>query len=136
MQYTRSSDAVEDRVEDAVDADRAGPWWAVRGARTVRILCLSAVLGSGLGSLAGLSGCEPLIRINPETGKHEDQRGRPLCERVVDRMIRCSTDPAFRDHLRRNRKRAVKSCEKHGTADAKRCVEVHSCDYFVRCLRE
>ncbi len=80
--------------------------------------------------------CRPLININAETGRKASDKGKPLCERVISRMIRCSTDPSFRGRLERNRAKAVKACEREGREDAKRCDKKYSCNAFVRCLQD
>lgn len=103
-----------------------------RRRRLLHAIALRLIL---LGVLSGL-GCSPLIQINPETGQRPGDRQRPLCERVVERMIRCSTDSAFRERLRHSRDRAVAACRREGLADAKRCDAAKTCDAFVRCLSQ
>lgn len=92
-----------------------------------------AALAAALG-LGSQMGCRPLITINPDTGQRAGDEERPLCQRVVSRMIRCSTDRDYRDHLRQNRDRAVSACETHGRKDAERCDKEETCESFSRCL--
>ena len=89
-----------------------------------------------LGIAAALGSCQPLITINPETGRRKADEGKPLCERVVSRMMRCSSEAEFRERLTRERDRAVKACETAGREDAERCEKQETCEGFVRCLRE
>lgn len=81
-------------------------------------------------------GCRPLFRISAYSGRTKVQRGMGLCERTVDRMIRCTTDPGFKGRLMRNRKRAAASCKSAGEKDARRCDKYDTCDAFLRCLAE
>jgi hypothetical protein len=81
-------------------------------------------------------GCRPLININAPTGRTRAQRQMSLCERTVDRMVRCTEDPAYKGRLMRNRQRAVSSCRMAGKGDARRCDKYDTCDGFLRCLAE
>ena len=80
--------------------------------------------------------CRPLFEINADTGRKNDDETLPLCERVVSRMIRCSSDPEFRERIEGDRSRAVRACQGPGRKDAERCDAKETCDAFVRCLRE
>lgn len=95
--------------------------------RTLLIVCALVLAGAA---------CRPLIRINAYTGRTRAQRHMGLCERTVDRMIRCTTDPTFKGRLMRNRRRAAASCRSAGEKDARRCDKLDTCDDFLRCLAE
>lgn len=82
------------------------------------------------------AGCRPLLNINAPTGRTRAQRHMEVCDRVVDRMIRCSEDPTFKGRLLRNRKRAGASCRSAGGKDARRCDKLDTCDAFLRCLAQ
>jgi hypothetical protein len=79
-------------------------------------------------------GCRPLLSFNDFSGRTRAQRHMSLCERTVDRMIRCTEDPAFKGRLMRNRERAAESCKSAGEKDARRCDKLDTCDAFLRCL--
>lgn len=82
------------------------------------------------------AGCRPLININASTGRTKAQLQMEVCDRVVDRMIRCSENPSFKGRLMRNRKRAGESCRAAGGKDARRCDKLDTCDSFLRCLAQ
>ncbi len=81
-------------------------------------------------------GCRPLFSLNDYSGRTPAQRHMGLCQRTVDRMIRCTTDPGFKGRLMRNRKRAAASCKSAGEKDARRCDKLDTCDAFLRCIAE
>ena len=95
--------------------------------RTLLIIC-----GLALASI----GCRPLIGFNAYSGKTKAQRHMELCQRTVDRMIRCTSDASFKGRLMRNRERAAASCKSAGQKDARRCYKLDTCDAFLRCLAE
>jgi len=95
--------------------------------RTLLIVCALV--------LAGVA-CRPLFRINAFSGRTRAQRRMGLCERTVDRMIRCTTDPTYKGRLTRNRRRAAASCRSAGEKDARRCDKLDTCDAFLRCLAQ
>jgi hypothetical protein len=94
----------------------------------------SLLLLWGLALLVG--GCRPLFSFNDFSGRTRAQRHMGLCERTVDRMIRCTTDPSFKGRLMLNRKRAAASCRSAGEKETRRCDKLDTCDAFLRCLAE
>lgn len=95
--------------------------------RTFLIVC---------GLTLATAGCRPLLSFGAYSGRTKAQRDMGLCERTVDRMIRCTTDPGFKGRLMRNRKRAAASCKSAGEKDARRCDKYDTCDALLRCLAE
>lgn len=95
--------------------------------RVLLMVCGLVLLGSG---------CRPIFSFNDYSGRTRAQRRMGLCERTVDRMIRCTEDPNFKGRLARNRKRAAASCKSAGEKDARRCDKLGTCGAFLRCLAQ
>ena len=85
-----------------------------------------------VGFSLGLMSCRAAV----QTGRPKNYGTMPLCERVVSRMINCSTDADFKHRVRSTRKRAVQACKTEGLKAAKKCDRHVDCDRFVKCLRK